>query len=242
VVFVNDERLRSDPLAEATALLRNAGVIDPLEPAPVPALDQASAEIERLLGTWDDDRAQALFDPRFWRLQTLERFREQMTSLSRAHGRCQRNGTLKVNNLTRGSWQMSCESGEVAFVAALSPEGEPRLQTLLWEDSLPPSAALGRLGAAVTPLIAEWDDGEARRIFAPSVELSKTRAQLARARATHGPCTVERALSSDGAAQARFLLACAEGALELSETIDAHAGQITRLSLTAPRTMANCAP
>ncbi|MEO8179571.1 MAG: serine hydrolase domain-containing protein [Deltaproteobacteria bacterium] len=242
VVFVNDERLKSSPLEEATALLRSARVIDPLEPTPVPALDQASAEVDRLLDAWDDTGAQALFDSRFWRFQTLEKFREQMTELSRAHGRCQRNGTVKVNNLTRGSWQMTCESGEIAFVAALSPEIEPRLQTLLWEDSLPPSPALERLGAAVAPLIAQWDDSNARRILAPSVDMARTRKQLARVGATHGPCNVERALSSDGSTKARFLLACAEGALELSQTIDVRTGQITRLSLAAPRTMANCAP
>jgi hypothetical protein len=252
VVFVNDERLKSDPVGDATALLRAAGVIEPLPPEPVPALDQASAEVDHLLDGWDDARAQALFDPRFWRYQTLENFRERMAELSRAHGRCQRNGAVKVNNLTRGSWQMACESGEISFVAALSPEAPspeapspeavPRLQTLLWEDSRPPSAVLERSVAAVTPLIARWDDSEARSIFAPSIDMGKTRKQLARAGATYGACKVERALWSDGATKARFLLACADGALELSQTIDAGARQITRLALAAPRTMANCAP
>lgn len=242
VVFVNDERLKSNPLEEATALLRAAGVIDPLQPAPVPALDQASAAVDHLLDDWDDTRARALFDPRFWQYQTLEKLRAQVAELSKAHGRCHRNGSVKANNLTRGSWNMACESGEISFVAALSPEVEPRLQALLWEHSLPPSALLEQSAAAVTPLIARWDDSEAHRIFAASIDSEKTRKLLARAGAKHGPCNVDHPLWSDGATKARFLLTCAEGPLELSQTVDPGTQQTTRLSLAAPRTMANCAP
>jgi hypothetical protein len=77
---------------------------------------------------------------------------------------------------------------------------------------------------------------------AASIDTEKTRKQLARAGATHGACKVERALWSDGAAKAKFLLTCAGGALELSEMIDVNTRQITRASLAAPRTMANRAP
>jgi hypothetical protein len=124
----------------------------------------------------------------------------------------------------------------------LSPEVEPRLQTLVWEDSLPPSPALLRLAAAATPLIDRWDEAAARGILAPSVDLASTRKQLAQAGATYGACKVERLLSSDGAAKAKFLIACADGAVELSQTIDVSSQRITRVALTAPRTMANCAP
>jgi hypothetical protein len=40
----------------------------------------------------------------------------------------------------------------------LSPGAEPRLQTLLWEDALPPSALLARASTEVASWTRRWDD------------------------------------------------------------------------------------
>jgi hypothetical protein len=165
-----------------------------------------------------------------------------LADLASAHGRCHTDGKLKVNNLTRGSWRMVCDRGELTFVAVLSPDGNPRLQTLLWEDSLPPSALLERSAEAATGWIHAWDEKAAKKVLAPSMDVERTRRTMSQAAAKYGSCKLDHAVTSDGATTGKFLLACTEGALELSVTVDPKTQRITRPRAVPPRTMANCAP
>jgi hypothetical protein len=136
---------------------------------------------------------------------------------------------------------MACDRGQIEFALALSPEAKPRLQTLLWDSSLPPSPLLQRAADTVVPWLARWDE-TARASLAPNVNVEATRKTLTVLATTHGPCKMDQPLLSDGATKAKFLLSCQGGPLELTVSVDPKTERITAVGAKAPRTQANCAP
>jgi CubicO group peptidase (beta-lactamase class C family) len=240
VLFINDERVQSDPERDATKLLREAGVIDLLEAAPVPALDRAKAEVESLLAHWDPARAEALFEPSYWIYQPRETLAKQLAELSSAHGACHAEGGVHVNNGTRGSVRMVCDRGEITFAIVLSPASSARLQALIWEEMLPPSEPMLAAARNVIPWIEHWDEAAAKTALAPDMDMRATRKALGRAALDHGVCRLEKTLSSDGKSRARFLLSCTESDVEMSIRFDPKTERITQIDMAEPRTTPHC--
>jgi len=243
ILFVNDERVGSRPDREAMVLFRRAGLLERRAVVPVPALLDARAAVDRLLGSWDAEAARRLFEPTFFSYQPVEKLAEQFARLRAEHGACRPEGTLEAVNWLRGRWRLECDRGAVTFVGALSPRSHPRLQALLWRSTLPPSAGMTEAARALAGLVGAWNDGRARSLLAPATDLGRTRKAMARLAVDHGSCSVERPLSGDGSKEGVFLLACSDGPLQLSLSLDEKTGRVSEWSGAPPRApdSPNCA-
>jgi hypothetical protein len=150
-------------------------------------------------------------------------------------------GAVHVNERTRGTWRMVCDRGWITFAAVLAPSG-PRLQALLWEDELPPSALLVRSAESAASFITAWNAAAAAKLLAPTVDAQATRKALAYVGLDHGACKLGEPVAGDGATSARFRLSCTSGVVELSVTVDPATERVTRLRTAPPRTSAYCTP
>jgi CubicO group peptidase (beta-lactamase class C family) len=242
IVFLNDERVRSKAIREAAKLLRKAGLLERQPVEPLPALADARIGVDELLHRWDDGKALSLFEPSFFRYQSIGAFKERFIGLARDHGRCRADGQPRFVNRLRGSWRESCDRGAIVFAAALAPGPKPRLQSLELREDMPPGPALASAATALIALFSRWDARAASALLASPVDASKLERAFAKLSAAHGQCQVEKALESDGKSRATFALSCRERPLELTVSLDA-SGRVASATGHPPRSAVtpNCA-
>jgi CubicO group peptidase (beta-lactamase class C family) len=216
VVFINDSRVESRADRAAMALFRKAGLLDRRPVTPAPALSAAQKSIDRLLHAWDNEEAKQLFEPTFFVYQPVERLGEEFAKLAAAHGACQPAAALTAPNRLRGAWRVTCERGAIRFAAALSPNGEPRVQRLDWASELPPSPRMTAAAATLLRLTARWDARAAAALLAEPHD----RDALARLALDGGACKLGAPLDGDGTTTATFALTCPKTPMELDITLD----------------------
>jgi CubicO group peptidase (beta-lactamase class C family) len=233
VVFVNDSRVPSSPDQAATALFREAGLLDAPPVAPHPALAAAPAVVDRLLATWDSAAAAELFEPTFFAYHSDAQLREEFAKLAAAHGRCAAAGAVVAPSRLRGRWEVACERGRIAFAAALSPKGKPRLQFVRWSSALPPSPRLSKAATAVARFATSG--AAAGGLFAKSVDRAAVRVALGRAVGGARRCVVGDALDGDGTSSGVFALTCDGRDLRLSVGVEEKTGKVTRARVSAVR-------
>jgi CubicO group peptidase (beta-lactamase class C family) len=235
VMFINDERFGMRVIDDAVRVLRRAGLVPIRKAEPAPALVRTRAGVIDLLARWDDAKAQALFEPTFFRYASKETFAGRFAQLAKDHGACRAEGDLAAVNRLRGTFRAVCERGSITFAAALSPEAAPRLQALEWREDMPPGPALEGAAAKVLHLVERWDAKAAARVLAPAADVAQIRKALARVALDHGRCKIERAVESDGKASATFLISCAEGGpFELSLRLDEKTGRVLHAESASP--------
>ena len=221
IVFLNDERARSKATESTLKLLRKAGLFVPAAVQPLPSLAAAPARVNELLVQWDDAKARALFEPSFFRYQTIETLKDKFATLGRDHGRCRFDGQPNFINRLRGTWRLTCERGALFFAAGLAPGPRPRLQGLQWREDLPPSRDLENMGASMLKLLERWDTVSATQNLAKAGDVPALERAFAALAIAHGPCKMDRSVDSDGKTRATFLLSCQERPLELTVVLDA---------------------
>ncbi|WP_394839242.1 beta-lactamase family protein [Pendulispora rubella] len=242
VVFLNDERAAVRLAARTLRMLREADLLTAPRIDPVPEMAAAPATVGELMSNWNDARARGLFEPTFFRYQSLDAFRERISRLAREHGTCRLDGEPQFVNRMRGRWHVACERGSITFAAGLGPGPKPHLQALELREDFPPSPALRRAGEASVELLAHWDDNTAAALFAKDAELPRIKKTFAQLSLAHGRCGLERAVESDGTSRATFALTCADAPMEWTVSLDA-AGRATDAAGRSPRSEAapNCA-
>jgi hypothetical protein len=242
IVFLNDERARSKATESTLKLLRAAGLLARPAVAPLPALVDARTQVLGLMSSWNDAKARALFEPSYFRYQTIETVKEQFATLGRDHGSCRLEGPDVYVNRLRGSFRVTCERGAIQFAAGLAPGPRPRLQGLELREEMSPSKELESGAAAMVKLLERWDTTAATQSLAKASEVPALERAFAGLRAVHGVCKIDRAVDGDGKTRATFLLACQEGPLELAIQLET-GGKIAQASGRVPRseTRPNCA-
>jgi CubicO group peptidase (beta-lactamase class C family) len=233
------------------ALLREGGVMSPRidpAPAPAPALVEAKAAIDRLVERWDGAEATRIFDRPSLRYAWHAHIGDDFARLARDHGHCRPEGALEVHGRMHGSWRLACDRGAITFDALMSPANPPRVQAATWSEELPADARNARAATRLAAMIGRSDEGATADLFAPSVDRPRARKTLARLAIDHGVCTVisgvleidHEPLGNDR--RARFHLACAEGPVDLTFTLD-DAGQIAEFGASSPAAPdATCQP
>jgi hypothetical protein len=224
---------RYETFERVLALLAEGGVLD-LPPAPAGSdLRAARGALTRLLGRWDAELVRATFDPQSLEYPWLMRLREDLERLTRAHGACEPAGEIDARDALHGRFSLACATGGIDIDVRLSPARPPRIQAVHFNESLPPSAALGSAAAAVLAAMApsataplDWLD--------PSVDARLLKNALERLRLQRGDCKVDRLVGSDGSQNAWFRLACARGPLELGVRINPTSAKVTRVSARPP--------
>jgi hypothetical protein len=242
VVFLNDERVRSKATASVMKLLRTAGLFVPAAAPPLASLALAPARVNELMSHWDDAQARALFEPSFFRYQTIETLKDRFAALTRDHGGCRFEGHPSFVNRLRGTWRLTCDRGALLFAAGLAPGPRPRLQGLEWREELPPSRDLETAGASMLKLLEKWDTEAATQRLARAADVPALERAFAALAVAHGPCKMDRSVDSDGKTRAAFLLSCQERPLELTVELDA-SGKVAQATGRPPPSAGrpNCA-
>lgn len=109
------------------------------------------------------------------------------------------------------------------------------MQGLIWESNLPPTPALSKAASGVAGLVAHWDEPAAKGLFAATVDLAQARKTLAHLGIDHGSCKVEKPLKGGGEGEGVFHLACHDGSLDLSVTLDPATSRLTAWRAEPPR-------
>ena len=202
---------------------------------PTPALAAARDGVNALFQTWSVESAKKLFEPTFFFYQSADRLGEQLAELRKKHGACTARGPLHAPNRLRGSWELECERGSLTFAMSLTPRESPLVQGLIWESNLPPTPALSKAASGVAGLVAHWDEPAAKGLFAATVDLAQARKTLAHLGIDHGSCKVEKPLKGGGEGEGVFHLACHDGSLDLSVTLDPATSRLTAWRAEPPR-------
>lgn len=241
IVFLNDERADSKAIQSTLKLMRAAGLLEKPSISPLPGLVDARTQVLELMSSWTDAKAQALFEPSFFRYQTIETLKEKFATLQRDHGSCRFDGHDVIVNPLRGNFRATCERGAIHFAAALAPGPRPRLQGLKLREEMPPSQELEGAAAAMVKLLERWDTAAATQSLASPSDVTSLERAFAKLNAVHGACKIDRAVDGDGKTSATFLLACEGGPLELAIQLE-RSGKIAGASGRAPRseTRPNC--
>jgi hypothetical protein len=194
------------------------------------------------MSSWDDAKAQALFEPSFFRYQTIETLKESFATLHRDHGPCRFDGHDVYVNRLRGSFRATCERGAIQWAAGLAPGPRPRLQGLEVREEMPPTKELESAAATMVKLLERWDTTVATQSLAKAGDVPALERAFARLNAVHGACKIDRAVDGDGKTRATFLLGCREGPLELVVQLEP-GGKIAQTAGRVPRSEArpNCA-
>jgi CubicO group peptidase (beta-lactamase class C family) len=234
ITFLNDERQHSKAVAATIALLLARGLANPALVSPVPALVSAQNRVNELLSTWDDRKARSIFEPTFFRYQSMEALQARFAALAREHGSCRLEGEPNFVNRLRASWRMTCERGVIQFAAGLAPGPNPRLQALELRQVVPPGPAMEKAFASAADLLRRWDARKAATLFAKSIDVAKVQRDMSALALGHGACKLDRAVEGDGKMRAVFALSCQDRPLELTLAIDGE-GRITQIAGHPPR-------
>lgn len=212
------------------ATLQERGLLPQRPVARSPQLAKARGEVLALMASWDAARATAALDRNYQAYETLDGLRARLEAVRTAQGRCQAGDEVEPENALRGKVRLACERGEVELSLELTSDLPPRIQALVLRPALPPDARLREAAARAAALLARWDDGAARALAAPALDLGKARAAFLRAAAEHGACGPPAPRFGDGAGQGTFRLRCERGEVDLSLGLEPAGGRVTTMA------------
>ncbi len=199
----------------------------------------ARADIERLLGTWDDDLAARLFAMNIDLDEPIERRRAEIDRIHTVHGALRPDPDLPEVSETQlhVAWWLAGErGGRVRVEIRLSPESPSRVQTFGLTSVPEPGQRLvaaaaevvGALNAADPAIPAELDLG-------PGIDRQALARVLRIAAARSSPLALGPAVAGDGLKSATWRLRGERGErgeLDLRLECDPDSGLVTVLALT----------
>jgi CubicO group peptidase (beta-lactamase class C family) len=221
-------------MREALEALWRFGGLAPRAPAPAPALLAVQGGVNRLLAGWDDAEATQLAAENFFLDRPLEARRKEFVDLRARHGACRPAGALEAENALRGRWTLACERGTVRVFATVAPPSPGKLQALEVTSALPLEPRMAEAVSGVTGLAAGWSDDRAGGLFAPAVDRTALRRELAALVALHGPCRPGDPLEGDGKLRTRVALQCEQRPVELTLELDGVTGRVTSVRFGKP--------
>lgn len=222
-------------------ILRRAGLLNPAEPSPHPALVAAAAALPALLTAWDPALYARTFDADSLKYSWNEGLSERFAALSRDHGTCHPEGPLKVYGPLHADLRLNCERGAMTFEVLLSPTTPPRAQHVEITEELVPDERTERMAKLLARAIGGPEDVLNPQLLAPTVDRARISATLRRVGLTYAGCMPERGASEVahrpwGTERAvRYQLRCGDAPLELTFALDEKTGQLTSLAAYPPR-------
>ena len=201
---------------------------------PVPATEAARATIERLLGRWDDEAIDRLCAMNVDLDEPIARRRAVFEKLRASHGALVPDPDAPVESFSpfHLAWWMRGERGRVQLEIQLSPEREPRVQTLNVTSVPEPPP---ELADAATLVRAALDDPApawpAAVMLGDTVNPVAVRRALLAASARFAPIERTAVVAGDGVKAASFRFSGARGAFELRMTRDPETGRLSRVVL-----------
>ena len=216
----------------AIEAFRRTGALQPRMPQPAPVLLEMRDAVSQLIIKWDDGLAQKVAAVNLFLDESADRRRRQFEELRARHGACLSEPVFDAENALRGEWKMQCERGWLQVAITLAPTLPPKVQYLAVRSVMPMDARMAgvvsQIAAALAPATNEPAPLDA--LLAPAADRAATGRMLGAA-ARWGACRPAEVLDGDGTQSARVRLTCERGALDLSVSLDAASGKVTRLVL-----------
>jgi len=223
IAFGNATYARMQPL---TARIMRAvlGSHVPGEP-PWPETAAARDQVDDLLASWDDDKANRLFSanvaldiPYAERRQSIALIRERIGDF-RSDARPPESGSP-----AHSRWWLTGSGGTVQVQILLTPERPPRVQSLIL--AVPPAPG-SPLDSALTSVV-DWMNGQGS---APRLEATVLR-RLKAAAAWAGQCSRGATAAGDGSTDVTVDLAGEFAPLVLSVSVDPASGYLRQAGIT----------
>jgi CubicO group peptidase (beta-lactamase class C family) len=199
---------------------------------PVAAAVAARATIEGLLQHWDDDTIDRLCAMNVDLDEPIARRRAVFERIRASHGALRSDPDAPAESLSpfHLAWWMRGERGRVQIEIQLSPEREPRVQTLNLTSVPEPPAALVEAAMLVRAALDDpapvWP---ATIALEATVDATALRRALLAAAARFAPIERSVVVAGDGTKTGSFRFSGARGAFELRMTRDQDTGRLTRV-------------
>ena len=214
-----------------------AEAVPPRRVRPAAPTEAARASVEALLERWDDGAVARLCAMNVDLDEPIARRRRAIERLREVHGRLRPDPSEPTESFSpfHLSWWMAGELGRVQVEIQLSPEREPRVQSLNLTSVPEPSAALAATAAPIVEALRRGWEGEAMPTWPASVALADevdpapVRRAFAAAAARFSPIGRATVVGGDGKRTASYRLSGERGAFELRVTWDPDAGRATRI-------------
>lgn len=234
------------PLAkEVMNELLRADVAPVRRTRPNAAAMAARAQVEDLLGSWDDARAASLFEMNVDLDEPLEVRRAAVEAIRARHGALRPDPDLPTASQTpfHHAWWLAGErGGRVHVEILLSPKVAPLLQALSLTSVAEPSPALRAAAeriveaiqppAAGRPVAVDWPADIA---VGSSVDLGPVVRSMRAAESRFAPLRLGPAIAGDGEEKATFRLVGERGLLDLSLAIEPADGCLASVALIPVR-------
>ena len=221
--------------AELMASLLAADVVPVRRIRPTPAMDAARADVERLLGAWDDNLASGLFAMNVELDEPLDRRRAALAVLRKTHGVVRADPHENPESETPlhlSWWLVGHRGGRVRVTILLAPEDPPRVQTLTVTSVLEPSRKLRAAAESiVTRVNAPAPTLPAGLALGPDVDRDALERAFRIAGARYAPVDLGRVEACEGASSATWRLSGPHGELMLTVDLDPASGAINSLVL-----------
>jgi CubicO group peptidase (beta-lactamase class C family) len=220
--------------------LHRTGALQPRVVKPSPALLTAQADISQLIIKWDDALANRITSDNFFLDASIEERRPRWQALANDHGVCRLATSIDPENALRGGWRMMCDRGWLDVFITLAPTTQPKVQAIGISSVLPPDADMTKAVELIVKLLGAWDQKALESIAAPSLNVEKTRRQIAAA-AAWGSCKIGEPLGGNGTRSSAIRLTCDGGPISARIALDPTTRKLTNVDLVPLREQ-RCVP
>jgi CubicO group peptidase (beta-lactamase class C family) len=236
IAFANSTYARMQTLTARllAAVLSQASVSERSGVVPWPATLTARDAVSGLLVSWDQAVADRLFSPN---VALDAPYAERRAAIDRVRARIGDFGidrTYPSQNDTPAScrWRLNGERGRVQVQILLTPERQPRVQSVIL--AIPPAAA-SPLAKALDSVV-DWMNATDSTLVGCPIADQVTARRLKAAAAWAGWCRVSAYTAGDGEAATTAELAGAHATLLLSVAVDPITGALGQASVSWPPT------
>jgi CubicO group peptidase (beta-lactamase class C family) len=198
-------------------------------------LADAQAGVNRLIQTWDDALADALFAENFFLDEDRHRWQQHLEQLRQTHGGLQPEGPLQPENWLRGRWRMTGKRGWCWVWISLAPTPPARVQALTIDSVLPPSPAMQTVVTRLAALTVRPSRRGLARLLAPDADCATLWERVQLVSLLCGPCEVTEVIAGDGGHHATFYLSGPKGCVEASLTLTGPKSRLLNVEFHWPK-------
>ncbi len=226
----------SAPAAEALRALVRGRVAPGRRVAASPSTGRLRGAADRLLSSWDEALADAVFAPNMDLDEPRERRRAQVAGLHERFGvLLPDDEPVTSTSPSDATWWLRGEQGRVRLELLATPEREPKIQALNVTPAANPGPALAALAERIVALLGADAPSWPRDIaIAAGVDRSMLERGLRAAAIALGACTVGKALAGDGERATTLALLGAQGSGEIRLEVDGD-GAIVKAAIVPAR-------
>ena len=195
-----------DACSEALDTLIESSGLQPRASSPSKLLQQAHADLCRLLNRWDDKLADAMFVDNFFLDRDRDHWQKDFAALRASHSVFAPRADIKIGNWLRGKLRLDSERGWCQVSTTLAPTVPARIQALTITSNFTPSPHMQSVAHQLITLTARVRRRELDRLLAASCDRASCWKQLQLVSIEYGACVIGDIVKSDGKLFAEYTL------------------------------------